>query len=97
MEKQFNIVMEQERCLNPKMNKIELCKTVTKRIGYKTSQAQEILQKGINKQLQECRSYSNRCGLKLEEIRGRFSSYQSKLDNLEECNIYHYKRSEFEV
>ena len=37
MEKQFNIVMEQERCLNPKMNKVELCKTVTKRIGYKTS------------------------------------------------------------
>ena len=37
MEKKLNAVMEQERSFNPKINKTELCKIVTKKVGYKTN------------------------------------------------------------
>ncbi len=79
------------------MSKAELCKIVVKKIGYQTTAAHDIIKKGIDKHLQECRSYSNRCAIKLTSLNKNFDKQKLALDKLDECNKYHFRRRDFEI
>lgn len=89
--------MKEERAkIEPdkKASEVELCKAVIENMGMKGDQAYAIFKDAVEKHLQQCREYSDRCNIKLTEINEKKKNAEVFLADLKQTNKYHYKMSE---